>query len=144
MSHCPNCESTDPDHDAQPLLADTGVEVPAFVAERATRENASPSEAHTVWIERPNADQGALCKSFTVMRMIVDYDGAILTYDGRRAKVHNKVISDPELAAQTFRNTVNRTVDEYERKFDTEVQVQYDPGPGEPFEFDGVDMEVQN
>jgi len=72
----------------------------------------------------------------TLVRMAVDEDGGVLEYDDGEL-IHRRVFDDPDTAVDTFRDTVDLTVDEYEER-GLEFDVDYSAGDF-PVEFRTVE-----
>ena len=69
----------------------------------------------------------------TVIRMLIDEDGGIITYDDG-VTIYRRVFDDLETAVEVFRGTVDETVEEYKRR-GVKFEFGYDDG-NEPVEFE--------
>ena len=95
------------------FITDEGTDCPAFVAEAAF--DSTPEDSTHV------AEIGG-----TTIWMVVDEDGGVLSYDDGETIVR-RVISDIDRAADTFEDTVDSTVEEYERHR-LEFEFEYSSG----------------
>jgi len=112
-------------------IADEGIDCPGFVAERAIGD-ASDNELHTVRLADPMSavEPGT---TETIITMAVDADGGIIEYDDG-VTIYRRLFDDMEHAIRVFRDTVDETVEEYERHG---VEFEFDYSPGiEPVSFE--------
>jgi hypothetical protein len=113
-------QTTDAD---DPYITDAGSKCPAFVAER-TFDAAPTWNIHEVTLAEPI--QHAIGDQETVIRMLTDYDGGIVTYDDG-TNIKRRVFDSPEAAEAAFRGTVVQTAEDYDRR-GCEYVFEYDAG----------------
>lgn len=105
-------------------IADEGTNCPTFVAERTIGE-ASDNELHTVELTDPlpTSETG---DSGTEITMAYDMDGGIVEYDDG-VTIYRRLFDDMNHAIRVFRDTVDETVEEFQRR-DVEFEFEYSPG----------------
>jgi hypothetical protein len=112
-------------------IADEGTDCPTFVAER-TIGDASDNKLHTVRLTDPMSAVETR-DTETVITMAVDTDGGIIEYDDG-VTIYRRLFDYLEHAMRVFRDTVDETVEEYERQ-GVEFEFEYSPGI-EPVSFE--------
>lgn len=101
------------------------VNCPPFVV-AAVFDDATDSQTHTATFTNGAGDEQSRTDTETSVRMAVDSDGGVVTYDDGTT-IRSRVCNDPEQTVELFRGTVDSTVREYDTQ-GIEYEFSYDPG----------------